>query len=122
MLVSKITRRSQWQESSRADQVDCVEYLDAATLIAARVRQVAVVIVCRQRTDADRVGGSVTDCMQHLHVTDVVNIQRLLQTHHESLRDIITSENKLNAWLLWTLKPSRVLSKKIHTSEKFRYW
>jgi len=74
------------------DQVDCVKNLHTATLIAARVGQVAVVIVCGQRADAGGIRRSVADSVQHFHITDVVNIQRLFQAHHKSLQETITSE------------------------------
>ena len=64
------------------DQVDCVKDLHSTTLVAARICQVAVVIVCRETADAGGVWWSVADCVQHFHVTDVVNIQRLFQAHH----------------------------------------
>jgi len=67
------------------NQVDSVKYLDTTTLIAAGIRQVTVVVVCGQRADAGRVWRRVTNCMQNLHVTNVVNIQRLLEAHHKSL-------------------------------------
>jgi len=75
-----------------SNQVNCVKYLDAATLIAAWIRQITVVIVCRQTADASWVWRRVTNRVQHLHITNVVNIQRLLQTDHESLQKITTAK------------------------------
>jgi len=75
-----------------SNQVDCVKYLDTATLVAAWICQVTVVIAGRQTTDTGRVGRRVTNRVQHLHITNVVNVQRLLQTDHESLSQMITAK------------------------------
>ena len=73
------------------NQVDCVKYFHTAALITAGIRQVAVVVVRGKTADAGRVWRRVTNCVQHLHVTNVVNIQRLLEAHHKSLQKMITS-------------------------------
>jgi hypothetical protein len=51
-----------------------------------RVSQVAVVGGDGQGTEAGLVGRRVTDGVQHAHVTDVVDEQRLLQADHETLK------------------------------------
>ena len=66
-------------------EVDAVEDLHFADLAAAGVGEIAVVVVGGERAQPRGVRRRVTDRVQHLHITDVVDVERLLQAHHQPL-------------------------------------
>ena len=68
-----------------AGQVDGVEYLELPSVRVARIGQVAVGVVTGERDQARGVGRGVSDSVDHLHVSDVVDVEGLLQTHHQAL-------------------------------------
>lgn len=69
-----------------AHQVHGVEDLHLSHGAGAGVGHVAVVHARGQRAQAARVGRRVADGVEDLHVADVVDVQRLLQTHDEPLQ------------------------------------
>ena len=68
-----------------AGKVDGVEYLELPSVRVARIGQVAVGVVTGERDQARGVGRGVSDSVDHLHVSDVVDVEGLLQTHHQAL-------------------------------------
>ena len=73
------------QRTSRTHQVNCVEYLHFSHLDAAREGEEAVLIGDGQGDEACGVVRRFADGVQHLHVADVVDVQALFQTYHQTL-------------------------------------
>lgn len=65
-------------------QIDGVEDLQLAGDGAAGVRQVAVVGVGGERAQPAGVDGRVADRVHDLHITDVVDVETLLEAHHQA--------------------------------------
>ena len=82
----------------RDDHPDCqgavgVEHLELAGVGVAGVGQETVVGgVARQGDQTRGVGRGAGDGVDHLHVSDVVDVEALLQTDHQSLRNTINQQ------------------------------
>jgi len=66
-------------------QVDGIEDLNLAGGHAARIGQIAVLRGGGEGAQALGIARRVADGVHHLHVLDVVDVQRLLQAHDQSL-------------------------------------
>lgn len=65
-------------------QIHSVEDLQFTADRTARIGEIAVVGVGCESTETIGVNGGVADRVNDFHVTNVVNVQALLQTHHQS--------------------------------------
>ena len=66
-------------------QVGRIKDLHLSDLTAARIGEVAVVIVDGERTQTVAVRGRVTNRVEHFHITDVVNIEAFFKAHNQPL-------------------------------------
>ena len=71
----------------------------------ARVGQVAVVAVDAEAAQTPGVGGRVSDGVQHLHVPDVVDVERLLQAHHQPRPVELHCQDGVTVAVLTYLRP-----------------
>ena len=66
-------------------KIDGVKDMHLPCLTAAGVGEVRLFVGGGEGEQAERVGGGVADRVQHLHVSNVVDEQALLQAHHQPL-------------------------------------
>ena len=78
----------------KTDQIQSVKDLEFSNGGMSRVGQIAVVRIGGKRAEAVLVGGSLTNGVKDFHVTDVVDEQRFLKAHNQTL------ERKKNALII----------------------
>lgn len=96
LLAGSRNLRAGWIECDRSQcrimcrnhgfrmQIDGIKYLHLAGSSTARIGQKAVIRVSGQCAQAGHVGRRVPDGVHHFHVPNVVNVQRLLETNHQT--------------------------------------
>ena len=86
-------------------QVEGVEELDLPRGGGAWVGEEAVVAVDAEGTQTPRVGRSLSYGVEDLHVPDVVDVERLLQAHHQPRPVELDSEDGVAVAVLADLRP-----------------
>ena len=66
-------------------QVHCVKDLNLSSLVAARKGKEAVFIGNGQSNKACGIDRCVTNVVQHLHVSNIMDVKTLFETHHQTL-------------------------------------
>jgi hypothetical protein len=90
-----------WYDHTRG-KVDGVEDLKLSSVGVSRVCQVAVSVVTGKGDQSGRVGWSVTDRVDDLHVPYIMYVERFFQANHKPLQKSTNIRKELNASLAIT--------------------
>ena len=86
-------------------QVECVKQLDFSCGCGARVGQETVVAVDAESAQSSRVWWGLSYRVENLHISDVVNIERLLQADHQPGPVELDSQDGVAVAVLTDLRP-----------------
>ena len=86
-------------------QVEGIKELDLPRSGGARVGEEAVVAVDTEGTQTPGVGGSLSYRVENLHVSNVVNVERLLETDHQPSPVELDCQDSVTVAVLTYLRP-----------------